>query len=96
VAWLIGADMLAMLPKWRQPLELMHEAQLVVMARPGWSFDWKGLPPEYQHLASQVVPAPLIDLSATDLRRRIAEGRSIRYLTPDSVCEYIRDRRLYR
>lgn len=97
VAWLIGADMLSMLPKWRQPLDLMREAELVIMARPGWSFDWKSLPPEYQHLADHVVPpAPLLDISATDLRRRVAEGKSIRYLTTDSVCNYIRDNQLYR
>lgn len=96
LAWLIGADMVGILPNWRQPLELMREAQLVIMARPGWSFDWDRLPPEYRHLASNVVPTPLLDISATDLRRRIAAGQSIRYLTPDGVCDYIRDRGLYR
>jgi nicotinate-nucleotide adenylyltransferase len=95
VAWLIGADMVATLPKWRRPVELMREAELVVMARPGWLFDWEGLPPEYRHLKDNVVPAPLIDISATDLRRRVAGGRSVRYLTPDRVAEYIRRTGLY-
>jgi nicotinate-nucleotide adenylyltransferase len=96
VAWLIGADMVGSLPIWREPMELMRETELVIMARPGWSFDWESLPPGYQHLARQVVSAPLIEISATDLRRRVAEGRSIRYLTPDRVSEFIRESGLYR
>ena len=96
VAWLIGADMVAILPKWRQPLDLMREAELVIMARPGWSFDWGNLPEPFRHLERQVVDAPLIDLSATTIRQRVRAGRSIRYLTPDPVCDYIAAHGLYR
>jgi nicotinate-nucleotide adenylyltransferase len=95
VAWLVGADMVSILPKWHQPLDLLREVELVVMARPGWSFNWESLPEPYQRLRTQVVEAPLIDLSATTIRRRVAEGRSIRYLTPDAVCQYIAARHLY-
>jgi nicotinate-nucleotide adenylyltransferase len=96
VHWLIGADMLLYLPKWHQPLELMKEAELIVMARPGWTIDWQTLPPEYQKLQANVVEAPLIEISAGEVRRRVAEGRSIEYLTPPAVCRYIGDRSLYR
>jgi nicotinate-nucleotide adenylyltransferase len=44
----------------------------------------------------EVVQAPLIDISSRDLRRRAAEGRSFRYLTPRAVECYIHDRQLYR
>ena len=96
IHWLIGADMLLYLPKWRQPLELLREVQLVVMARPGFAIDWSQLPTEYRHLESQVVEAPLIDISATDIRRRVSHGLPIDYLTPPAVCDYIRTRGLYR
>lgn len=96
VHWLIGADMLLYLPKWHQPLELMREAELVVMARPGWSIDWQTLPSEYRQLKANVVEAPLIDISASELRRRVAAGKSIEYLTPPALCRYIADRALYR
>jgi nicotinate-nucleotide adenylyltransferase len=96
VAWLIGADMVSILPKWHEPLQLLREADLVVMARPGWSFDWDALPEPYRALKGQVVEAPLIDLSATTIRRRVAGGQSIRYFTPAAVCDYIFARGLYR
>lgn len=96
VAWLVGADMVATLPKWHRPLDLLQEADLLVMARPGWSFDWEALPEPYRVLRERVVEAPLIDVSATTIRGRVSAGRSIRYFTPDAVCEYIAARGLYR
>jgi nicotinic acid mononucleotide adenylyltransferase len=47
-------------------------------------------------LAAGVAPTPLIDITSTQIRRRIREGRSVRYLTPDAVIEYINRRGLYR
>jgi len=44
----------------------------------------------------QVLPMPELDVSASDLRRRVAAGQSIRYLTPEPVREYILSRGLYR
>jgi nicotinate-nucleotide adenylyltransferase len=96
IHWLIGADMLLYLPMWRQPLDLLREVQFVVMARPRFAIDWSQLPAEYRRLESQVVDAPLIDISASDIRRRINRGLSIDYLTPPAVCDYIRTRGLYR
>jgi nicotinate-nucleotide adenylyltransferase len=96
VTWLIGADMVSILPKWHEPLQLLREAELVVVARPGWSFDWEALPEPYRVLKERVVEAPLIDLSATTIRQRVAAGQSIRYFTPRAVCDYIAARGLYR
>ena len=96
VTWLIGADMVSILPQWHEPLHLLQEAELLVMARPGWSFDWESLPEPFRVLRQQVVEAPLIDISATTIRRRVAAGMSIRYLTPGPVCDYIAARGLYR
>ena len=96
VHWLIGADQVASLPKWHRADTLLSNVLFVVMARPGWSFDWGELPPPFRSLERQVVAAPLLDLSSTDLRRRVRQGQSIRYLTPPAVADYIRDQGLYR
>ena len=96
VSWLIGADMLLILPTWHRPQELLREVHFVVMARPGSPIDWTKLPSEFQHLQQNVIEAPLISISATEIRKRVKEGRSIRCLTPEPVMEYIRERGLYR
>ena len=96
VHWLIGADMLMYLPQWHRPLELIQEAELIVMARPGWTIDWRTLPAEYGLLQKNVTEAPLIDIKASGIRKRIAAGADIEYLTPAAVCRYIADHSLYR
>jgi nicotinate-nucleotide adenylyltransferase len=96
INWLIGADMLIYLPKWHQIDQLLQEVTFVVMARPGFAIDWEALPPQFQSLRQNVVPAPLIDISASDIRKRVGAGLSVDYLTPEPVCQYIRDHGLYR
>jgi nicotinate-nucleotide adenylyltransferase len=96
VNWLIGADMVRILPKWHQAQKLLDEVNFIIMARPGWSFDWATLPPEFRNLKEHVVEAPLIDLSATDIRRRVKAGESIEGLTPPPVISFIHARGLYR
>jgi nicotinate-nucleotide adenylyltransferase len=95
VAWLIGSDMLATLPTWREPAELLAEAHFVIMARPGSEMDWNTLPKELAALEKQVVTVPQIDISATEIRRRIKVGQAIDFLTPPAVVDYIRAGKLY-
>ena len=92
VHWLIGSDSIPNLSRWHRWQELLSLASLVVMGRPGASGDWSGLPAEIAALRSSVVTAPLIDISATNIRARVAAGRSIRNLVPDAVEQYIRQK----
>jgi len=96
VSWLIGGDGLLQLPQWHRIDELLREATFIVMARPGFRFDWQQLPPQFRHLQTNVVEAPLIDLSATQIRTRCRSGLSIEYLTPPAVVDYILQHGLYR
>jgi nicotinate-nucleotide adenylyltransferase len=96
VSWLIGADMLLYLPQWHRAEELVEAVDFVILARPGWTLDWSGLPALFRRLEKNVVSAPLIDISATQIRQRVKEGRSIAWMTPSSVAEYIQLNRLYR
>jgi nicotinate-nucleotide adenylyltransferase len=66
------------------------------MARPGWTIDWTALPPEFRKLQNNVVEAPLIDISSTDIRRRVRDGLPIDALVPASVARYITEHGLYR
>ena len=99
---LVGGDTLQDLPQWVQPRRILELATLVVMQRPGWEL------PELDALRQalaleadfplrlQLVHAPLIDISSRDLRARIAQGRSVRYMIPRAVEAYIADKGLYR
>jgi nicotinate-nucleotide adenylyltransferase len=100
--FVVGSDVLPTLPQWYEPVRIVQRATLLIVARPHWPV----MPAEQLRanlrlpaevpLRQQTIEVPLIDLSSTDLRRRIAEGRSIRYLVPRAVECYIHEKRLYR
>ncbi|HXG10312.1 MAG TPA: nicotinate-nucleotide adenylyltransferase, partial [Gemmataceae bacterium] len=99
---LIGSDTLADLAMWREPGRIVQMAGLLVWPRPGHPLRTAeqlraalGLP-ESVAVRLQVVEGPLIDISSTDLRRRAALGRTLRYLVPRAVEQYILEKRLYR
>ncbi len=95
VFWLIGADMLQLLPKWHRPTDLMREVTFIIAQRPGYEIDWASVPPEFQILRQNVTPAPLIEISASKIRERVKAGHSIRYMVPPEVERYIFDQNLY-
>lgn len=99
---LLGADSIRDLPSWREPQRVLELATVVAVNRGRDIFD---LPAVKQHLKAelgnvsahlQVVQIPGIDISATDIRRRVTEGRSIRYLVPRAVEAYIHENSVYR
>ena len=94
--FILGEDALADLPNWHDPGRILRLAALVVAARPGHALDpGERLPSD---IADRVVrlSMPLIEISGSDIRGRIAAGRSVRYRVPSAVEEYIRKRGLYR
>lgn len=95
VVWLIGADMLCILPQWHRAEELLQRAEFLIMRRPGFAIDWDTLPPVFRRLQANVIEAPLIDLSATEIRRRLARGEAIDGMLPPGVEHYIRAKGLY-
>jgi nicotinate-nucleotide adenylyltransferase len=100
--WLIGMDSLAELHTWYRLPELVAACTFVTAARPGdQPPDWNRLagivgPDAVAHLQDHVLATPAIDISATRIRQRVRDGRSIRYLVPPAVADYIAARGLYR
>jgi nicotinate-nucleotide adenylyltransferase len=102
--WAIGADMLEDLPRWHRIGEVLAACTLVVMVRPPWNGRIEEIlrklaaelgPGPGETLAKSVARVPLIEISSTDVRRRVAEGKSIRYLVPYPVATYIEEHGLY-
>lgn len=96
--FLIGADSLRDLPGWRQPDRIAAMATLVVANRPGIAAEigpevLQALGPEAR--APLNVTIPEIGIASREIRQRVAEGRSIRYLLPRGVEAYIQNHGLY-
>ena len=100
----VGADMLADLPNWRRAGDVVRMARVLVAHRPSWPermdevfrrFREAFGPEAADRLAESVIPVPLIGISSTEVRQRVAAGRSIRFLVPEPVRRYISENRLY-
>lgn len=89
LVFLTGADNLRDLPRWREPDEIARLATLAVVSRAG-----ETVPAELPYPAV-AVPVTRVDISSTEIRRRVAAGQSIRYLVPEAVRAVIRRERLY-
>lgn len=98
LTFIVGGDMAMSLPEWREPEQILALARLGVVARAGAAradiearlaaFGGRG---RVDHFTM-----PRLDISSTDLRRRVAHGRPIRYLVPDTVADFVAERGLYR
>lgn len=95
--FILGSDALADLPRWKEPRRLLSLCRLVLFDRPGHEFDYRELFLKFPPLRDRLIPLEVscLEISSTDLRRRVQEGRPIRYRLPDAVEEYLRSHRLY-
>ncbi len=99
--WIIGGDSLPELHTWYRARELVDACTIVTAVRPGYEAPRLGvLQPtltieQVERLLRNILPTPRIDISATDIRRRVRAGRCIRHLVPEGVREYIERERLY-
>lgn len=98
--FITGADSVLEIERWKDPEELLTRYTFLVGGRPGYRDAELQEYAEYlcrQYQADvRVIDIPKADISSTEIRRRSAAGRSIRYLTPDSVAEYIEKHGLYK
>lgn len=98
IYFIMGADSLLLINTWKDIELLSRAARLVVVTRPGYTLqvdDYiSGLP---QIFTDNLIflQAPGIDLSSTDIRNRLKERKTIRYLLPEGVEQYIRTQGLY-
>jgi nicotinate-nucleotide adenylyltransferase len=98
LTFIVGGDMAQSLPSWREPERVLALARLAVAEREDLARDALAarLAPLHRGDRVEFFDMPRVDLSSSAIRRRVAEGRSIRYLVPDAVASEIHERRLYR
>lgn len=98
IFFIAGLDALADLPRWHEPDRLLRMCQVIGMRRPvpcRLNFEEleRQIPGASQRIV--VVDVPQIEISSSEIRRRIAEGMTIRYQAPEAVEDYIGSRGLY-
>ena len=89
--WLVGADVPHSFDQWRDPARIVELATVVVMERTAKASDCPAVPGGVTAIATR-----RIDISSTEIRRRVREGKSIRGFVPDAVARFIASERLYR
>lgn len=95
---LMGADVAAHLEDWHEPRRVLELARVGITARAGTDLDDAEAALERLggRRRAEVVKMPGLEVSSTRIRRRVAQGRPIRYLVPDGVLELIEAAGLYR
>jgi nicotinate-nucleotide adenylyltransferase len=98
LTFIVGGDMAHSLPTWHEPEGILALARLAVAERA--EVRRADIAERLDGLSGgdrvTFFDMPRVDVASSDLRRRVAEGRSIRYLVPDAVGSYIAERGLYR
>jgi nicotinate-nucleotide adenylyltransferase len=87
---LLGADAYALFEQWREPDRIRSMTSIAVLVRGGDPI------PSVSGKRVQVLETRRVDISSTELRARVASGRTIRGFVPDAVADYIAEHRLYR
>ncbi len=88
---LIGGDNWQVFDRWYHHEDILNNYSIVIYPRPGYPIDSQKLPPQVT-----LVHAQLMDVSSTDIRRRIAQGEDFSALVPATVNEIIVSKKLYR
>lgn len=98
--FIMGADSLLEIERWKHPDRLMAECTLLVAVRD--DCDREGLEKQIIYLTDKyqadikILPADRIDISSTKIRQLIREGKSVRYMLPDQIIRFIQKNHLYR
>lgn len=94
--FIMGTDSLVTLPTWREPERIAKLARIICVSRPG-SFIDEILKERLDRLGFEVifVEAPLLDISSSEIRARVARGQTVRYLVPEAARTYLERASLY-
>ncbi|MEA4846432.1 MAG: nicotinate-nucleotide adenylyltransferase [Clostridiaceae bacterium] len=100
IYFITGADAVLELLTWHNIGELLTLCKFIAVTRPG--YDYQELEQKIEEISSNYggeiicLEAPLLDISSTDIRERIKNGKPVKYLLPEAVEEYIYKNGLYR
>ncbi|MBE0478845.1 nicotinate-nucleotide adenylyltransferase [Candidatus Aerophobetes bacterium] len=92
--FITGGDAIAEISTWHRTEDLPKLAKFIAASRPGYILDWEKIDAHFRK-ATSLIEIPALAISSTEIRRRIREGKTIKYLVPEVVEKYIYKNRLY-
>ncbi len=92
IFWILGADQLAQLDKWRNVETLVREVEFIALGRPGVELDRESIPP---HTRFAFATTHAMNISSSEIRQRLRNGQSVKYFLHPAVLDYIKARNLY-
>ncbi|HPF20540.1 MAG TPA: nicotinate-nucleotide adenylyltransferase [Syntrophomonas sp.] len=100
IRFILGVDALQLIHTWKEVEQLITLCRFIVVTRPGYELDradpvFATVPAELWDRID-LLAIPGLEISSSEIRKRIAAGRSVRYLLPPEVAEYIKKNELYR
>lgn len=95
--FIIGEDSLCDLGKWYKPQEILNMANILVFPRKSKQSLEAAINSAREQFDGGIfaIDAPIMELSSTDIRNRISNGKTVRYMLPDKVMRYIEENNLY-
>lgn len=93
--FIMGIDQYLELDTWKEPEKIFQMVKVAILKRPGYSIKFKN-EPWYNKANTIFLDSIEVGIKASDIRKRIRNNLSIRYLVPDSVLNYIKKNRLYK
>jgi len=98
IFFITGADAVWEILTWKDADAVADLATFIAATRPGYDLELARASHESAttHFRLEYIEVPALAISSTDMRRRVAEGRPVRYLTPEAVVAYIEKHGLYR
>ena len=95
--FILGADAAQDLPRWHRIEQILALTRLAIVARPGHQCDLTALHATLPTLVGRatLIHGPRLEISSSDLRRRLAEGLPVRYQLPEAVRQFILMHQLY-
>lgn len=95
--FIIGEDSLNDLPKWYKPEEILSMCNLLVFPRNKNGALTETLKKIKEQFNGNIFPisAPIVEFSSTNIRQRIRSGKTVKYMIPDAVIDYIKENHLY-
>ena len=96
ISVIMGMDAVLSIPRWDNPEEFIDLCKIIAITRPNHqAIEMSKLYEQYENADISILPIETPDISSTEIRERVAEGREFQHMVPKKVAEFITDNKLY-